>query len=496
MKTLIVYDSLHGNTEQIAESIGKALSGQTRVLHVKKARAMDMDAVNRLIVGSPTHGGKATAAITDFLNAISPSALAGVKVAAFDTRLSAKLVGIFGYAAGKIMAMLSKKGATGIAAPEGFIVKGSNGPLQVKELERAAEWAKALDGQNQAEAGTKGGDTLKKLGSAGFIIGAVLLVVGCFNASNPTGNARRSYISHPDPAVEYAQAVQRVDELRAAEVGLRPDSRVILLTHGFKARKAIVLIHGHNSSPASLKELGVQFYDLGYNVLITPMPYHGLPDRMTTAGARLRSEDMIRYTDEVVDIGRGLGDHLTVAGISLGGLMAGWAAQQRPEVDLAVLISPGFAFKALPEFLTPLVAWLLSVLPNWFVWENAVLKADKPPEYNYPRWSTHSMAQIVRLGSIIRKSARQNASAARSILVVTNASDPDVDNTGTGKVVDLWRNHGAADLRTYQFPADLQLGHDLIDPQPPNQKVVTLVYPKLIELIEQTQLASVSSPRS
>ncbi len=128
MKTLVVYDSVYGNTVQIAESIGEVLSGQTRILHVDKARAEDMDAVNRLIVGSPTHGGRATPAITDFLNAISPSALADVKVAAFDTRLSTKLVGIFGYAAGKIMAVLSKKGGTRIAAPAGFIVKGRNGP--------------------------------------------------------------------------------------------------------------------------------------------------------------------------------------------------------------------------------------------------------------------------------------------------------------------------------------------------------------------------------
>lgn len=145
----------------------------------------------------------------------------------------------------------------------------------------------------------------------------------------------------------------------------------------------------------------------------------------------------------------------------------------------------GIAFKAIREFLIPLVAWFLSVLPNWFVWENPVLKADKPPEYNYPRWSTHGMTQIVRLGSIIRESARQKAPAARSILVVTNINDPDVENVATGKVVDLWRSHGAADLQTFQFPADLQLGHDLIDPEPPNQKVVTLVYPKLIELIDQ-----------
>ncbi len=146
MKTLVVYDSVQGNTEKIAESIGTALSGQNKVLHVKRARAEDIDGVDRLIIGSPTHEGKATEAVTSFLNTISPSRLEHVKVAAFDTRLSGKLVGIFGYAAGKIMAELSKKGGTAIAAPAGFFVRGRNGPLQERELKRAAEWAKALDG--------------------------------------------------------------------------------------------------------------------------------------------------------------------------------------------------------------------------------------------------------------------------------------------------------------------------------------------------------------
>jgi flavodoxin len=32
MKTLVVYDSVHGNTELIAQAIGAALSGEVEVL--------------------------------------------------------------------------------------------------------------------------------------------------------------------------------------------------------------------------------------------------------------------------------------------------------------------------------------------------------------------------------------------------------------------------------------------------------------------------------
>jgi len=39
-------------------------------------------------------------------------------------------------------------------------------------------------------------------------------------------------------------------------------------------------------------------------------------------------------------------------------------------------------------------------------------------------------------------------------------------------------------VQTYQFPADLHLGHDLIDVQDPDQNVA-VVYPELIELIDR-----------
>lgn len=331
------------------------------------------------------------------------------------------------------------------------------------------------------------GNALQKIGRAGFIIGAILIVLGgllMLPADDPS-----HYASHPNPAADFAEAVQRVASLRAAEVGFNPDCQVILLTQGARTAKTIIFAPGYGSCPAAFKELGTQFYDRGYNVLIAPLPYYnGLADRMTTEQAKLRAEDLVRYTDEVVDIGRGLGDHLTLAGISAGGLVTGWAAQQRQDVDQAVLISPGFGFAVVPERLTPLVSRAFIRLPNWFIWEDPELKADAPPEHNYPRASTRALAQILRLSLATQALARQKAPAVGSILVVTNLNDPDLDNVVTGKVVDLWRAHGAADVQTYQFPVDLQLGHDLTDLQQPDQNaaavISAVVYPKLLELID------------
>ena len=144
MKTLVIYDSVHGNTEKIAKAIGDAITGEVKVVRVSEVNSSEFKTFDLLIVGSPTHGGKPTKAIQDFLKGISPSAFKSANVAAFDTRLSTKLVRIFGYAAEKIAHNLNRNGWTIIASPAGFFVKGKKGPLESGELERAVDWANEL----------------------------------------------------------------------------------------------------------------------------------------------------------------------------------------------------------------------------------------------------------------------------------------------------------------------------------------------------------------
>lgn len=139
MKALIVYDSVHGNTEKIAQSIGEAIGGQ--VLLVGDVTSDGLKGFNLVIVGSPTHGGFPTEGIHGLLKA--PLALEGANVAAFDTRTKTT---VFGYAAPKIARSLKRSGGNLLAPPEGFYVGGMQGPLLEGELERAADWAKGLAG--------------------------------------------------------------------------------------------------------------------------------------------------------------------------------------------------------------------------------------------------------------------------------------------------------------------------------------------------------------
>ena len=142
MKVLVVYDSLYGNTAQIARAIGDAVTGEADVLGVGEAKPTELRSYDLVIGGSPTQGGRSTEAMRAFLACVP--ALNGVRAAVFDTRLKARWVKIFHYAASKIADELKELGATLAVEPEGFVVEGKKGPLVAGELERAAAWGRSL----------------------------------------------------------------------------------------------------------------------------------------------------------------------------------------------------------------------------------------------------------------------------------------------------------------------------------------------------------------
>ena len=163
MKAMVVYDSQFGNTGQIAQAIGRGLdvtAGSPDKIDVRQVAEVGPDALaslDVLVVGSPTQKFRPTSDTKTFLKNIPKGALKGVRVAAFDTRLTeeevnsngvlSKLVGIFGYAAQPISDSLAKKGGDVVMPPEGFYVTGTEGPLVEVELERAAAWGRQIAGQ-------------------------------------------------------------------------------------------------------------------------------------------------------------------------------------------------------------------------------------------------------------------------------------------------------------------------------------------------------------
>jgi flavodoxin len=159
MKTVILYESFFGNTKTIAKEMGKAFPAgeKIQVLNITKAEWQTIYDADYLIVGSATRRFRPCEKTKIFLKNIPPKGLAGIKVAAFDTRIALSgieskslrfIVKTGGYAAKHIASSLKKKGGELITQPEGFLVTGEEGPLLKGEKERASEWAKNIISKN------------------------------------------------------------------------------------------------------------------------------------------------------------------------------------------------------------------------------------------------------------------------------------------------------------------------------------------------------------
>jgi len=145
MNVQVIYDSTYGYTEQVAQAIADALAdaGSVRLLRANKVQPSDLEGVDLLVVGCPTHKRRPTPAIEAFLHCIATTSLSEVSAAAFDTRYRKPRL-LTGSAAGRLAKSLRQAGTDMVAPAESFFVVSREGPLEEGESERAADWARQI----------------------------------------------------------------------------------------------------------------------------------------------------------------------------------------------------------------------------------------------------------------------------------------------------------------------------------------------------------------
>ncbi len=163
MLALLVYESMFGNTEAIAEAVAEGIGG-SEVVEIREVgtRPQLTPDVELLVVGGPTHAFGMTRESTrrsaveqapdhhvisegiglrEWLHDL-PASDSHPLVAAFDTRTSPGHIP--GSAAKGIAKRLRGHGYDLVLDPHTFYVTGTEGPLVEGELERAREWGRHL----------------------------------------------------------------------------------------------------------------------------------------------------------------------------------------------------------------------------------------------------------------------------------------------------------------------------------------------------------------
>jgi pimeloyl-ACP methyl ester carboxylesterase len=322
------------------------------------------------------------------------------------------------------------------------------------------------------------------MAAAAFILlGVSLLLVGGLVLIP----LQRSPLMHapPDQPSDFAAAVREIRrEIASTPGNIAEEARTILLDHGRPTERVFVLMHGLSNHPGQFLQLGQELFQRGHNVLIPRLPYHGDRNPMTGDWARLTAGDVLDTANRAVDLARGLGGNVTAAGLSLNGTACAWLAQNRPDLDRAVILSPFLAPAGLPLWAARPLERLLLRLPNMFFWWDARRRAEMPrPPFVYPRFPTRVIGETMCLGSEVYDEARRREPVCGAIVVVTTAADAAVSNAFTERLVSAWKMRKPGAVVTYQFPKEENVPHDFIDPRQVNQQV-DRVYPRLIRLLE------------
>lgn len=156
MKILMVYDTMFGNTERIAQAMVDATTDQhqAELVRVQDVTTAQLQSCDILVIGSPTHGFRPTPDIASRIKRLSSEVPeAKFRYAVFDTRsdideidskILSSMVRLFGYAAASMDKTLAKRGFKRAEAPAGFIVHGKEGPVKDGEIDRATAWMRSV----------------------------------------------------------------------------------------------------------------------------------------------------------------------------------------------------------------------------------------------------------------------------------------------------------------------------------------------------------------
>lgn len=284
------------------------------------------------------------------------------------------------------------------------------------------------------------------------------------------------------PARSYEEAIERVRAFQALDdERILPHARTALLDHGARTPLAVVLLHGFTNHPGQYRAFAPLVHARGANVFVPRMPEQGDRNRLTRRMSRLTAEALLERASSAVDIACGLGERVCVAGISSSGLLCAYFGQYRSDVSRAIAIAPVFAMLQLSYPVSYVLTHLMLALPDMYLWWDPRVKEQQRPSTAYPWFSTHALAQTMRVGENVYAQARRAAPAAKSLLTVTNQHDPAVNNAVTHDLAIAWekRRPGSTIEFTYD---DLPRNHDIIEPDNPNART-DLVYPTLLELI-------------
>lgn len=268
---------------------------------------------------------------------------------------------------------------------------------------------------------------------------------------------QNSYLQTGTPnTISFDQATRDHAAIVAQEVkeGVTDECTSDLYTHGKRTTKSVVMFHGVTACPKQFEGLAQVFFDAGYNVYVPRTPHHGLPDKKRHG--EVRANELVDYVNQSVTLATGLGDELGAVGLSGGGMLTTWAAEYRPEVTRALVMSPFYepAAAQAPKWQLPFLNMLYGyhIVPDQF---------SVPSDPDGAAFSYRALANY----NLVTKNLKSNPKdlSLKNLAVVISDDDDQIDldlaRTIPRTIADSNPDMNFIEVNT---PAEWKLGHDIV----------------------------------
>jgi pimeloyl-ACP methyl ester carboxylesterase len=283
----------------------------------------------------------------------------------------------------------------------------------------------------------------------------------------------------------YEQAQERLEWFRQRDQAHHVGDwgRTLTFDHGHRTENATLLLHGLSASPRQFVAVAEALHARGHNVFVPRLPRHGYSNRLSEALATMNAAQLEACANDSLAVVRGLGERVTVAGFSLGGLLAAYLGQIEP-LHRIVAVSPFLGVAVLPNvFRLPIARWLLR-RPNRFYWWDPILRERQLPEHGYPRFASHAIAHGLTLAHEVLERSSNAAPLADELVLVINNRDSAVNKRAIVRLGTQWSRRKPQAVRVHRLTDLPPFVHDIIEPQH-YPAVARRVLPILVELIDR-----------
>ena len=244
------------------------------------------------------------------------------------------------------------------------------------------------------------------------------------------------------------------------EAGAQRDSRPFLLMNP-KSRSAVLSIHGLRASPWETGRLGEYLNERGFTVYGMRLPGHGT--RVEDL-AGVTYKEWVSAALKAADSLRERSDRIYLVGVSLGGLIALYIAENR-DISGVVAVAPAFKLQSRLTLFVPFVKFF-----KRYTWRPV---RPEHREFYYERIPLSSVHELMKLS----KEVQRRADRIRApVLIMHSVKDPLVSPSGSER---FYQGLKVSGKRFVRFDSPV---HVLItDENPRVDEALEAIYRFLIE---------------